>query len=102
MTACSHPYFIENQRFQRQLEKALPRRTELCQQWSIPDDAICFVFAGKLQPKKRPMDLLHALVALAKDSSQGDTGVPPDKPTEPTVQHHSKGDEPNCQLPTAN
>jgi glycosyltransferase involved in cell wall biosynthesis len=29
--------------------------------WGVPDDATCFLFAGKLIPKKHPLDLLHAL-----------------------------------------
>ena len=71
------PYFIENKRFQDQLQHALPKRNDLRKEWGIPEKAACFVFTGKLQPKKRPLDLLHALATLVNV-------------------------EPSCQLPTAN
>jgi glycosyltransferase involved in cell wall biosynthesis len=29
--------------------------------WGIPADATCFLFSGKLIPKKHPLDVLHAL-----------------------------------------
>jgi glycosyltransferase involved in cell wall biosynthesis len=38
--------------------------------WNIPPDAFCFLFAGKLQAKKHPLDLLEALrLALANPST---------------------------------
>jgi glycosyltransferase involved in cell wall biosynthesis len=33
----------------------------LRKQWDIPQEAFCFLYAGKLQDKKRPLDLLVAL-----------------------------------------
>jgi len=38
-----------------------PTRAALRQRWQVPAEAICFLFAGKLEPKKRIMDLLSAL-----------------------------------------
>ncbi len=55
------PYFVDNRRFQGQLEEVLPKRKELRDSWGIPDGSVCFLFAGKLIPKKRIMDLLAAL-----------------------------------------
>jgi glycosyltransferase involved in cell wall biosynthesis len=36
-------------------------RDELRARWNIPADAVCFAYAGKLEPKKRILDLLQAL-----------------------------------------
>jgi glycosyltransferase involved in cell wall biosynthesis len=48
------------------------QRERLRFQWGIPQQAFCFLFAGKLQKKKRPQDLLDALALLAHQS-----GPPP-------------------------
>jgi glycosyltransferase involved in cell wall biosynthesis len=55
------PYFVDNARFDDGATRALPRRRELRARWSIPQDAFCFCYAGKLEPKKRILDLLAAL-----------------------------------------
>ena len=55
------PYFVDNTRFARSAADALPLRAELRARWSIPKAAVCFCYAGKLEPKKRITDLLDAL-----------------------------------------
>lgn len=55
------PYFIDNERFARAAADALPRRDEWRAKWSIPAASVCFCFAGKLEPKKRVLDLVDAL-----------------------------------------
>ena len=60
----SVPYFVENARFRRQADEARPLRNDLRRKWQIPEDAVCFVFAGKFQSKKRPLDLLRAMSLL--------------------------------------
>jgi len=54
-------YFVDNQRFQSQFSADFPLRQNLRSQWGIPQNAFCFLFAGKLSPKKRVEDLLRAL-----------------------------------------
>ncbi len=54
-------YFVDNSFFRRMAERDLPRRKEFRRQWGIPEGATCFLFSGKLQPKKRPFDFLSAL-----------------------------------------
>ncbi len=59
------PYFIENERIIRQSEGI--EFEDICQirkKWSIPQDGFCFVYSGKLEPKKRIMDLLSAVRIL--------------------------------------
>ncbi len=56
-------YFVDNERFQRQMEKERPRREALRRDWGISPDAFCFLFAGKLVPKKRIGDLLEAFAS---------------------------------------
>jgi glycosyltransferase involved in cell wall biosynthesis len=55
------PYFVDNDRFLKSAAQAQARRDELRAAWSIPVDATCFCYAGKLEPKKRILDLLDAL-----------------------------------------
>jgi glycosyltransferase involved in cell wall biosynthesis len=60
------PHFVDNERFAASAEAARRRRGALREQWGIAPDAVCAVFAGKLIPKKRPVDLVAALAALGK------------------------------------
>ncbi len=55
------PYFIDNQRFVTAAAALRSHRAELRRDWGIPAEAVCFLFSGKLIPKKHPLDLLHAL-----------------------------------------
>ena len=55
------PYFVDNQRFATAAASLRERRSELRSSWSIPAGATCFLFCGKLIPKKHPIDLLLAL-----------------------------------------
>lgn len=63
------PYFVDNARFAGSAADALPRRDELRAGWSIPADAVCYCYAGKLEPKKRILDLLEALRIAAARSA---------------------------------
>ena len=55
------PYFVDNARFEAAAAAALPRRDQLRASWAIPAGTACFCYAGKLEPKKRILDLLDAL-----------------------------------------
>ena len=55
------PYFVDNARFIASAAQDLPRRDELRRNWQVAPDAVCFCYAGKLEPKKRIQDLLEAL-----------------------------------------
>jgi len=55
------PYAVDNERFCRTAADLRPRRTELRRAWSVDGGTFCALFAGKLQSKKRPLDLLEAL-----------------------------------------
>lgn len=55
------PHFIDNQRFMTAAADLYERRSDLRHDWGIPADATCFLFSGKLIPKKHPLDLLRAL-----------------------------------------
>jgi len=55
------PYFVDNQRFAIAAGTLRDRRNELRGRWAIPEDKTCFLFCGKLIPKKHPLDLLQAL-----------------------------------------
>jgi glycosyltransferase involved in cell wall biosynthesis len=55
------PYFVDNARFALSASQASASRAALRSRWSIAADAVCFCYAGKLEPKKRILDLLEAL-----------------------------------------
>lgn len=54
-------YFIDNARFSASAAELAPRRQDLRDQWGIPADAMCALFAGKLEPKKRVFDVIEAV-----------------------------------------
>jgi glycosyltransferase involved in cell wall biosynthesis len=65
------PNFVDNTFFGDRADALRPRRAELRTRWAIPLEAFCFLFAGKLQPKKHPLDLLEALQGLLAQPSSG-------------------------------
>jgi glycosyltransferase involved in cell wall biosynthesis len=54
-------YFVDNDRFARSAVALGGERVAIRRAWSIPEDAVCFAFVGKLEPKK---NVLHALEGL--------------------------------------
>jgi len=61
------PHFVDNDFFAEGAARWASSRAELRRRWGIPPEAFCFLFAGKLQPKKHPQDLLEALGRLVAD-----------------------------------
>jgi glycosyltransferase involved in cell wall biosynthesis len=57
----SSPYFVDNRRFQHQFKELSHERPHFRVNWNIPESHTCFMYAGKLEPKKRIDDLLRAL-----------------------------------------
>ena len=55
------PHFVDNHFFSRGVETWEPHKGDLRRQWGIPEDALCFLFCGKFQGKKHPLDILKAL-----------------------------------------
>ena len=51
-------YCIENDRFARAIDDG--ERERVRRQRGIPDDAVCFLFSGKLEPKKHPAKMIAA------------------------------------------
>ena len=76
------PYAVDNDRFRRQVEAISGQRasasaqgcgatgrSEIRNQWGIPEDALCVLFCGKFIPKKRPLDLVKAAQLLLTNNS---------------------------------
>jgi glycosyltransferase involved in cell wall biosynthesis len=59
------PYFVDNTRFCTAARALRHERAALRKCWGIPEHATCFLFAGKLEAKKRPLDLVRAMASLA-------------------------------------
>ena len=55
------PYFIDNERFAQTAAALESRRAAVRAKWAIPENATCFLYAGKLEPKKRILDVLEGL-----------------------------------------
>ena len=60
------PHYVDNASFAAASVALAPQRAELRRRWAIPPEAFCFVFAGKLQAKKHPLDLFRALDHLVR------------------------------------
>ena len=54
------PYCVDNDRFAAAAAAARPERHRIREEWGIPAEAFCFLFAGKFIAKKRPFDLIEA------------------------------------------
>ena len=54
-------YFVDNVRIRARHDACIGSRTKLRAAWGIPPGKVCFLFAGKLEQKKRVLDLLNAL-----------------------------------------
>jgi glycosyltransferase involved in cell wall biosynthesis len=58
------PYCVDNSRFSAAAAAARPERHRIREEWGIPTDAFCFLFAGKFIAKKRPFDLIESARCL--------------------------------------
>jgi glycosyltransferase involved in cell wall biosynthesis len=54
------PYCVDNVRFASAAAVARSERDRIRDEWGIPADAFCFLFAGKFLARKRPFDLIEA------------------------------------------
>jgi glycosyltransferase involved in cell wall biosynthesis len=54
------PHVVDNSFFYIKSCQARQKYHQLRDLWQIPSDAFCFLYAGKFQKKKRPLDLLKA------------------------------------------
>lgn len=67
-------YFVDNDRFSSSAESLRSQRSAIRRAWSIPEEATCFAFVGKLEPKKCVLDYLGAL-SLARDNGAKAVGL---------------------------
>jgi glycosyltransferase involved in cell wall biosynthesis len=61
------PYAVDNSRFARQAAERDGKRDSLRSEFDIPSDAVVFLFVGKLEVKKHPLDLLKAMAGLSEE-----------------------------------
>jgi glycosyltransferase involved in cell wall biosynthesis len=61
-------YFVDNARFHSQLSQVCGERGTLRAEWGIPEAHTCYLYVGKLEPKKRITDLLLALDVARRDN----------------------------------
>ncbi len=65
---CHH--FVDNNRFALQYREHSTRRQSLRRGWGMDqhNKQVCFLFVGKLQPKKRLIDLLRAIEIASREN----------------------------------
>jgi len=54
------PHFVDNEWFASACSESRQSAARLRRDWGIPENSTTFLFVGKFEPKKRPMDLLEA------------------------------------------
>lgn len=59
------PYTVDNDFFQSAADALAPRRAALRAEFGLPGEGPVVLFAGKLVPRKRPLDLVEAVARLA-------------------------------------
>ena len=69
------PYAVDNDRFAAAAAERRGRRGELRAAFNLPADAVVFLFCGKLEAKKRPMDALRALETAPAASAAGSSAA---------------------------
>lgn len=58
------PYSVDNRRFQQFLSRSAEEKRALRRELSLPENQVIILCSGKYLPKKRPIDLLRASLAL--------------------------------------
>lgn len=58
-------YCVDNERFVAQVDLVQAERSQWKERWQIPDDRTVFLFCGKFEEKKRPLDFLGAVATAA-------------------------------------
>ena len=69
----SAPYCVDNQRFVRAAADAEARRANLRIRWNIPEDAVCYLYCGKFEPKKHPLELVEVFLKASQALMQSDS-----------------------------
>jgi glycosyltransferase involved in cell wall biosynthesis len=60
------PHCVDNNRFAGQAGAARQRRDALRSAWSLPADAVVFLFAGRFVDRKQPLLFVEAIAAAAR------------------------------------
>ena len=65
------PHAVDSEFFASNKLKYLSMKTELRRQWSLREDSIVFLFAGKLTGQKRPLDFCRAIQGAGRPNVEG-------------------------------
>ncbi|MCP4351393.1 MAG: glycosyltransferase family 4 protein [Desulfobacterales bacterium] len=60
------PHFVDNAWFGEKTESVRKNRKQLRSQWGIDEDEFVFLFAGKFEFKKRPLNAIEAIAQVTK------------------------------------
>lgn len=55
------PHVVDQQRFLDEAARLAPERAALRAEWNIPSEAVVYLFCGKLNDQKRPLDFVQAV-----------------------------------------
>jgi glycosyltransferase involved in cell wall biosynthesis len=92
------PHCVDNDFFAKTAAEARGRRADLRRELGLPDDAVVFMFAGKLIEKKRPLDFLEALGRIAPAHSKVWGLIVGDGPLKPALEEYSRRLDLPCVL----
>jgi glycosyltransferase involved in cell wall biosynthesis len=65
------PYAVDNEYFSGQAELRSARRHEIRASLGVPDKVCLFLFAGKLENKKHPLDIIEAVSGMSGNQRAG-------------------------------
>lgn len=71
------PYCIENQRFANAASVRQSRKNELRERWNIPENALCYLYCGKFEPKKHPTELVKAFIEAQNNRKTSSSAASP-------------------------
>jgi glycosyltransferase involved in cell wall biosynthesis len=69
------PHCVDNTFFARAAAEARCRRGDIRRELGLPQDAVVFMFAGKLIDKKRPLDFLEAIGRVSAEGALRDRRI---------------------------
>ena len=55
------PYCVENDRFEKAALAKRGQESAIRARWGVPDDVLCFLYCGKFETKKHPVELIQSV-----------------------------------------
>lgn len=86
----SAPHAVDNDFFAARSAQAASARAAVRAAWGLSPDATVFLFAGKLTPKKRPLDFARAIGGAARRTARVQGLIAGDGPLRPALERAAR------------